>query len=243
MGYIFEKEYEVRYYETDFKGKLLLSRLFNYFDDCAIKQSEAIGVGLNFLTQLGASWFLYQWDISIKELPQYGDIVTVKTEPLEFCRFYGTRRFELFLNKNKIIEAFSVWIFLDIAKKKPKRIPSELSKKYGVEKESEQIKHIEIQYQEDFTITRSEQATLINLDTNNHINQAVYIDWVLNSIPIDFIKSNKPDKLKVIYKKETKLDEKVEIFSHIKNNQSFHKIFSPTQNCDLCNVEIYWLPI
>ncbi len=239
MGHIFEKEYDIRYYEADFNGRILLSRLLNFFDDCAIKQSESIGVGLNYLKSLNASWFLYQWDISIKELPSYNDVVIVKTEPLEFCRFYGTRKFEVFLNKNKIIEAFSIWIFIDIVKKSPKRIPEDLSLSYGVEKESEKIKHIEIFTPEHYSIKRIEEATISDLDTNNHINQAVYLDWAINSLPIEFITANKPERLKVIYKKETKLNEKVEIMTSILNNTTHHKIFS-SSNYELCCIEINW---
>ena len=75
MAYIFEKEYDVRYYETDVNKRLLVSRLTNFFDDCAILQSEKLGVGIDFLNSKGFSWCLYQWDIKIVRLPVFGDRV------------------------------------------------------------------------------------------------------------------------------------------------------------------------
>lgn len=73
--------------------------MLNYCDYCEVTQSHKLGVGVNFLVNSNLTWFLYQWDIRIKTLPLFGETVKILTEPLDFYRFYATRRFELFFTK------------------------------------------------------------------------------------------------------------------------------------------------
>ncbi len=242
MGYIFEKEYDVRYYEVDFKGQLLLSRMLNYFDDCAVIQSQNLGIGVGYLFSINATWFLYQWNIEIKKLPSFGEKVKVITEPLDFYRFYATRRFELTGENSTIMaRALSLWIFLDLEKKFPKRIPQDLMEKYGCSSD-EKLSPWEIKdpQKENYTL---EFLTLpVNLDTNFHINQATYVDWVLSSLPMEFLSDYKPVNFKSIYKKEAKSLEKIKVITELNSQHlSIHKIISISSGSELCNMEIEWV--
>lgn len=241
MGYIFEKSYDVSYNEIDFRGRLQLSRLLNYFDDCAVVQSEKLGVGVDALLDMNVTWFLYQWDIEIKRLPQSGESVKAITEPLDFYRFYATRRFEL-LDKNGdlMAKALSLWIFLDFEKRMPKKIPPEFAEKYGCYPQDKKLSSWDVRSptKEDYSL---EVISLpVNMDTNQHINQAVYIDWAISSLPIEFLKNSTPLKLKSMYKKEAMPLEKIKVLTELNNSQSLHKISSASNGSDLCMIEIEW---
>ncbi|MGC8765453.1 MAG: acyl-[acyl-carrier-protein] thioesterase [Brevinematia bacterium] len=242
MGYVFEKSYDVRYNEVGANGRLLLSRLLNYFDDCAVNQSYQLGVGVDFLNNSNVTWFLYEWDIEIEGLPFFGENVRVITEPLDFYRFYATRRFELRdKDDNLMAKAISLWIFLDFEKRLPKRIPVELAEKYGCYPDNKKLAPWEVKTpsKEDFVFEFV--ALPVNMDTNLHINQATYVDWVLSSIPLEFLKDSLPVRFKSIYKKEVKPYEEIKVISELfESTQSIHRIFSPTINSDLCNIEIEW---
>ena len=241
MGKKFEKEYDVRYYETDVNRRLLLSRLTNFFDDCAVAQSEKLGIGIEFLNSKGFSWYLYQWDIKIERLPVFGERVVVRTKPEDFYNFYASRSFELFDEKeNLIATAHSLWIFLDIKNKKVARIPQEIFLTYGVgENQKKNLKPLPVRGPENVSFTSEFIVSFRDFDTNFHVNQGVYIDWAIGSFPLDFLSSNFPSSLKCIYKKETNLNEKVKVYTELSGNNSFQKIVS-SDNSEIFFVEMKW---
>jgi medium-chain acyl-[acyl-carrier-protein] hydrolase len=74
-----EKEYEVNYYEIDFRKKLLVTSLINYFEDTATKQSQDVGNGLNYMEKNKIAWVLYKWDINIDRYPSFRENIRVRT--------------------------------------------------------------------------------------------------------------------------------------------------------------------
>lgn len=55
----------IRYSETDEYGKLTLTGIMNYLQDCSTFQSEDIGLGISYLTEHHQAWWLSSWQIVI----------------------------------------------------------------------------------------------------------------------------------------------------------------------------------
>ena len=73
----------IRYSETDEYGKLTLTGIMNYLQDCSTFQSEDIGLGISYLTEHHQAWWLSSWQIVIDRYPALGEEVVIGTWRLE----------------------------------------------------------------------------------------------------------------------------------------------------------------
>ena len=90
---IYEWKSRVRYSETGEDGRLSLTGLINYFQDCSTFQSEEIGLGWKYLNERKRAWVLSSWQIELKRLPAMGENIAVRTWAHSFKGFYGGRNF------------------------------------------------------------------------------------------------------------------------------------------------------
>ncbi len=243
---ITDKEYEIHYFDADNRRKAFVPRLINYFDDVVLYQSEQIGFDLDFFQKNRLAWVLCQWDISIERLPLYRDKIKVRTYPYAMKKFYGYRKYEIFDRQGeKIVTADSIWILIDMEKKRPSRISDGMCKTYGVDEGIEDLPDLDklqppvkIDDKKEFYVRQSD------IDTNNHVNNVKYIEWAVELIPTEIICNYNLKNLKTSYKKETKYGEKINSQIEIENQNNmikcFHKISDSSDN-ELCLIESKWV--
>ncbi|WP_406543297.1 acyl-[acyl-carrier-protein] thioesterase [Clostridium ljungdahlii] len=225
-----EKEYEVQYYEIDFRKKLLVTSLMNYFEDVSTKQSEDIGGGLDYLKRKGVAWVLYKWDIHIDRHPNYGEKIAVQTKAYSFRKFYGYRTFKALDDKGNVIaSANSIWLLIDKEKRKVIRITEDMYKMYGVaENEIKPLIIKKIKLPEQFDIEKSFNVRYSDIDTNRHVNNVKYVDWIVETIPLDIVLNFTIKNLNITYEKEALYGEKIKIYTKLQKKQnsyiSLHKI-------------------
>lgn len=185
MAYQFESR--VRYSETDQKKRLSIGAVVDYFQDCSTFQSEALGIGFEYLSKQNKVWMVLSWQIEILHMPVLGDQITIQTWPYEFKAFYGNRNFTLLDEAgNYLVKANSVWVLMDTETGRPSRptekqlagyvmeAPLEMeytSRKIAVEGEGERM--------EPFVVGRQ------HLDSNDHVNNGQYIHMAEAYLPKD----------------------------------------------------------
>ena len=85
----------VRYSETDENGRLSLTGVLNYLQDCSTFQSEDLGIGIRYLTAHDRAWWVTSWQIAIDRYPVLGERIVISTWPYEFKGIYGYRNFAI----------------------------------------------------------------------------------------------------------------------------------------------------
>ena len=83
----------IRFSECGAEGKLTVTSLLNYFQDCSTFQSEDLGIGVKPLHERGTLWVVNSWQIDIIKLPGLGDEVETGTIPYDIKGFFGKRNF------------------------------------------------------------------------------------------------------------------------------------------------------
>ncbi|MBV4422717.1 acyl-[acyl-carrier-protein] thioesterase [Clostridium tyrobutyricum] len=240
-----EKEFEINYYEVDFKKQLLITSLMNYFDDVATKQSEDIGGGLDYMRNKGIAWVLYKWDITIKRYPMFREKIKVRTSSYSLKKFYGYRTFEVFDKNNDVIcSANSVWLLIDINKRRAKRITEDIYKMYGLtEKDNKPLIIENVRLPEKFDFERHFDVRYSDIDTNNHVNNVKYVDWAIETVPIDIVLNYSLENLNITYKKEAVYGENVKSSTKVQKTDcgyiGLHKI-SDNSDKELCVIKTVW---
>lgn len=218
----FLKEFEVHYYEIDFYQELTSLAFLNYLEETAIAHSEAVGYGVSRLKEKGYGWVLSQWQIQFDQYPQRGEKIKIQTWPSHFERFYGYREFIVLNSQDKVIaRASSLWIFLNLQKRRPARIPQEISEAYRVFPEkaisdhftesisgsADQLEQIGQIGQSEFKVRRSD------IDTNDHVNNSKYLEWVLETIPEEVYRNHRLVLLEIAFKKECTYGQRVDVLT------------------------------
>ena len=91
--YTFESR--VRYSEMDEFGKLSVTGIMNYLQDCSTFQSEDLKLGLSYLYDKKRAWWLNTWQILIDRCPGLGERIKISTWPYGFKGIYGYRNFTI----------------------------------------------------------------------------------------------------------------------------------------------------
>jgi medium-chain acyl-[acyl-carrier-protein] hydrolase len=216
-GKVLEREYEIHYYEIDYKKRLLITRLMDYFGDMALKQAEYLGIGMDYLLANNMVWVLYKWDINIITYPMYEEKIKIKTYPVSIRKFYAYRMFEVRDESGNIIgTAKSIWLLIDYIKRRPIKVNENIYSTYGLKPEIEEPFQIdEIKEVERVDNSTQFKVRYTDIDTNKHVNNAKYADWVIETVPLEIASIYSLKNLNLQYHKETNYGEEVKVLTQI----------------------------
>ena len=247
MNSNYKKEFEVHYYEINKYQEATPVAIINYLEETAIAHSEFVGYRLERLKKDGYGWVLNRWSINIEKYPLWGEKILVETWPSRFEKFYANREFKIFNgNGIEIGRASSLWIFMNTEKRRPTRIPYSLAEAYKINgeieivpfsKEFEKVEHSS--YEKGFKVRRSD------IDTNNHVNNTKYVEWLLEGIPDEVYNNYNLSCIEIIYKKETyhgssvyvNCSDKYEKYDIIEFD---HSIFDYDRSIELASAKTRW---
>lgn len=209
----FTKNYEINYHDADYKLKCKLSSIVNFLCDVGTNQSEVLGDKIDKLMKNNSAWVFYKYDINMFKYPSYRDIISIKTEPIGFKKFYAFRKYYIRSEKGELLgEAVALFFMINLEKRRPMRIPPEYYELYSVESDLEKnikmddiIKVQEEDYFKEFNTRYSD------IDSNGHVNNVKYIEWAIESVPLHIVKAYEIKRMKVVFEKETTYGDSVHV--------------------------------
>ena len=213
MRAVWEEKVDIKGHEVGPDGKLKLFSLFNYLQEVAGNHADNLGWGYEAMQIKNCYWVLSRMQIKIYQMPQWGDHLIIETWPGGIERLFAVRDFTIKNEKGDIlISAVSGWLILDTNNHRilnPSIIISEIpehDKKGLIKLETAKIKSFER-----IIKTYERTASFTELDINNHVNNAKYIDWVLDSYEGDFLMNFQPKNVLISYNSETKYHNSVSL--------------------------------
>lgn len=245
MSDIFSKQYEVHYYDCDYRLKCNLPSLVNFFCDIGNAHSESVGDTIPKLIENNMVWVFYKYDIKVKRYPNYREKVKVETFAMSFNKFYAHRGYRVIAEDGEVIaEAVSLFFLINIKRRRPMRIPDREIELYGAEglvgKEIDMDKIPEVEREDvitEFNIRYSD------IDSNGHVNNVKYMEWAIESVPQDIVKDHELKRIRVDFDKETTYGNKVTIATDIiQREDKIITIHSIRENNDkeLTKLQIEW---
>lgn len=230
MGRVKEGEYEVHYYETNYRLECKISSIINYFCDIGSKQSEELGVGIEYLTEKRLAYVFYRYDINVKRYPKYGEKIKVRTMAKSFKKFYASRAYEIYdENNEKIVDGEGIFLLINIDKRKAVRIPEDQYIAYGVDIEN--CLDIKVTKLEKLTKEMDRNNFKVrygDIDSNMHVNNVKYVEWAIESLPLDIVSNYELKELSVVFEKECRYGTEISASYEIRKNEDgvviLHKI-------------------
>lgn len=207
---MYELAARVRYSETDQKGQLRLNHLLDYFQDAATFHSMDLGIDSQGNLASGHVWYILCWDVMIRRLPVLGENTRVITDPYKMKGFYGYRRFSLYDEEDRLlVSADSIWVFMDLEKKIPVRIPDRITQLFVDPGTDDSVR---IRRKLPAAGSWEEAATIevsdFYLDSNHHVNNAYYVMWACSFLP----KGTAVTRLRTDYRQSSGRGDKLHIY-------------------------------
>lgn len=201
MEAIFKKRYTVQVSDIDFRQQLKLSSLFVYLQDMATEHAIKLDVGRNVIqSKYGVIWVLIRARVDVIRYPKLKENLTIETWPDQPNKIEFDRNFIVYDEKNNIIaKAVTTWVVIDFNTRKLKRsslieanFPNSGREK-AIDCELGKIKskgNPQLSYKK--TVGYSD------IDINEHLNNAKYVDYIMDCFSLDnhkkyFVKSIEVD--------------------------------------------------
>lgn len=245
MSLTTDKNYLVHYYEIDIKKRALLTSIINYLMDVCTVQSDKVGVSLDYMMNNNKGWILIQWDIKIHRYPTYDEIVKVSTTSHSFYKYYSYRKHSIVdKDGNILVEGTSIWLLVDTVKRKPLKLDQELYDAFNMSpEENERFPLAKLPHLNTWDTELTFKIRYSDIDTNHHVNNVKYINWIVESIPLDIALNYELKNLTIVYKKETSYGHNIHVHTKIEKTDTgyicHHNIISDLGE-DLTLAKTYW---
>ncbi len=167
----------VRYSETGGRKTASMATIANYFQDCAILQSEEVGIGLDYLAEHNRAWFLISWQIEVDRYPELGEQIKIRTWAYDFKASLGFRNIDVLDGEgNRIVKAASIWSYVDTENMRPVKIDQEVAEAYPMEPAIDmEYAPRKIKLWGEYTKVDTRRVMSYQIDSNNHMNNEAYI--------------------------------------------------------------------
>lgn len=171
----------VCFFEVNEQFELRLKVLLNYMQEAAAVHSEQAGYAAPVLMEQHKAWVLHRIGMRIDRLPAFGDSLEIVTWHRGARGFRSYRDFAVYCNGEKRVSATSLWLFIDLARKKILKPPKGAQELYTVENANALDMDID-RWKPDLSF-QPEAGTAIHVrasdyDPLGHVNNAVYFDYL-----------------------------------------------------------------
>jgi medium-chain acyl-[acyl-carrier-protein] hydrolase len=191
-------------------GRVKLSCLLDYFQESAAEHAGRLGASVLDLIKKKLTWVLSRYHVRIIRYPLWGEEVRMTTWPSSRRGLFALREFELKdRSGNPVAAATSSWMVLDVLRKKPVPVVENLGdfphdpRRAIADDFAPLPRPGRIDGQLPFRVKMGD------LDWNRHVNHAVYIEWAVETAPVDVIGASLPVEIEVDYRGEVLYGETV----------------------------------
>ena len=252
----YAKDMIIDFKETDRFLYMKMDAFVQTLNTTSMYHTVSLGMDPDFMEKRGLVWVLYQWRVHLEEGRYYAKKLTFKTFALFKKDIYSHRYFLVLDEEGKIVGyAVSVWIVIDMNKRKMVKIPKDVQELYTdqehpepSEEQQKIINYMDTSAQRKRNGIHFDREKTFNLrfsdiDSNGHVNNTIYISWAMESMvegsDESFLIENVPEDLSIVYKKERLPAGKVFVKTMQNQEETYHEIIDE-DGCVLSIVEIKW---
>ena len=188
MPYIYQRQNDISDYGAD---KLLrFDAVLKIFQEAAIEHSASVGYPMDSYMGNGNIWVLNRILIQTVKFPDFTKHLTVKTWSRGMDKFKGFRNYEIKADDELCIKGSSIWLYIDINKKRPVRLTQDMIENYKDDPECNMgriIEHWDRKDAENYTSESVVGLRPADFDVNGHMNNIRYGE-IISSVSqhIDF---------------------------------------------------------
>lgn len=217
---IFKYNFDINLPDITPDKKIKNKSLLQALENISSKHSDFVQNGVGDIFNNGETWILLDWKMQVLDRPKYGDELEVHTWVRETTKLYSNRDFVIYVNGEKKVIASARWILVYNQTFRPMRITEEIISKYEPELNKNVFGEAEIEKleeQENYDEEMDYAVRKSDIDLNNHVHNLNYIDMAYEILDV----KEEFASVRISYKKEIKIEDKIKIMSKYLNNKYF----------------------
>jgi medium-chain acyl-[acyl-carrier-protein] hydrolase len=176
----------IRTYDLDAEERASVQSLCRYLLDAAGNHADALGFSVPQLNARDLTWMLSRFRLRLERVPGWRETLTLETWPSGIERLFALRGFHLSDGKGAVLGAAgSAWLLINTASRRPVR-PQTLFAGLSFPPRRILSPNLEklpspgrVDVELGFRVRYSD------LDVNQHVTSASYVDWLLEAVPPD----------------------------------------------------------
>lgn len=245
MGLSYTELHEVKFYECDIQQEMTLPMVLSV----VVRASESQTYRLmkdkpQLLETLGLGWIITNYTIEVHRFPKQNEKIFVTTKAQEYNKFFCYRDFYIHdVEGQELISIKSVFALMNLEKRKVVPVPDEVVTPYQAEKIKKIHRFPKVPLLDE-TSAQSEQYRVryFDLDGNRHVNNAKYVNWMLDTLDFKFLEQHQIQWMNIIFSKEVEygaiIDSQYELQKQDDKEITLHYIYN--EGVLSAQAEIHW---
>lgn len=185
--------------------RMRLGAFARLLQEAAVTHSEQVGICSQDLVANGTAWVLNKMAFDFRRLPTFGEDIRVVTWHRGSRGFRAYRDFEVWAGDERLVSAATLWLFIDLEKKRPRRIPPEWSQAYTIE--SDNAFDCDLDGWQPNAPGFEEKAVPITLrssdfDPHGHVNNTAYFDFIETLLATTITERSLLEGLRIQFRRE-----------------------------------------
>ena len=241
----YESNYRVRAYEIDSRQRMTMPALSRLMQEAALQNVIEVGMSFWDLEPYQVSWVLNRQQIHIKRMPKMNERIRVHTTPAGFLRLFTLRDYRVYAESGELIaHSPSVWLLMNTETRGLASRPPFLEAFSARMPPREQCfarpkGKIPAPRQPEFT--NYYRVHWHDLDFNKHLNNTLYIQWMLDPIPAEVLSQHNLTFFDINYRAECQLhDELRSEVQQVAAGEYLHSITRLSDEKMLANARTIW---
>ena len=216
-------------FHCDFSKQLCIGHLGNALLNASDMHSTARNFGMTYLWTQNKTWVLSRLAIELEDIPVEHDKFIIETWVENAMKFFTKRNWAIYSEDGKKVYGYakSIWAMIDTNTREPQDIlamhDGKIMDYLYPEKECpiKDVSRVKTPAMTDYT----EFKVMYNdLDVNCHLNSMKYIDHVMDTFPIDYLRNYQVKRVEIAYVAEGHWGDTLRIYHTADEEQHYFRI-------------------
>ena len=202
-------------YDTDASWRLKPTSFMNLAQEAAGRHAVYLGFGYDDLIKSNTAWILSRVHVEFVDTPKWREEVTLNTWHKGLNRLFYLRDFLLVDNDgNTRVKATTSWLVLNLETRRLVRDPMLMEEGTVCNENVIDTPADKVQMPKDLApeLVRRHAVSYSDIDTNGHTNNAMYMQWAMNSVDYETASSRPVKEFTINFNHETKAGDVVDIY-------------------------------
>lgn len=195
------KAFTIGYSTLDAQGLIKLVGILNFLQDTASEHAHHLGASGMDLARKNLTWVIHRYHIDINDHPRWLEEIAVKTHRHAWKNLYEIRDVAMVPldQTTPLVSARMIWIMVTKKNQRPVRLDRYLPDALVAQHPATAPDLSRLSPTEQVDIELSFKVRMHDLDLNGHVNNAVYVEWAVETLPREFLETHRPGTIDVVF--------------------------------------------
>lgn len=244
LGY--EENFTIRTYEIDNRKLATPAALIRLMQEAAMQNVLKLQLSVWDLEPHGISWVLMRLYLRINRLPKLGEQIRIQTYPAGFEKVLTHRDYKVFSADGELLAySSSTWLLMDTHTRRMTRIPDFIMQfQEQMPPESTFLPRAadKLPKFEHCDRRKTYEVNWHDLDFNMHLNNTLYIQWMLETVEDGILQNGYLSELDIIFRMEGLWKEVIQSeLQQLSEDTFLHRLLRASDGKELATMQTKWL--